>query len=156
MARVERRQHVGDVIGPDRAAAQMTGAQAARLVEVVGGFLLVGEQPARDVQKAAAGLGEFDAPATAQERARLAGVEPQDLRLNELGGEPVLSVDIASPRGERFGGVRVRTRNAWFAARPSGTEPLNKIYAESFVGPGHLQTIQAEAQKALAALSPGG
>ncbi|WP_421937406.1 alpha-D-glucose phosphate-specific phosphoglucomutase [Phenylobacterium sp.] len=98
----------------------------------------------------------LDAPATAQERARLAGVEPQDLRLDELGGEPVLSVDIASPRGERFGGVRVRTRNAWFAARPSGTEPLNKIYAESFVGPGHLQTIQAEAQKALAALSPGG
>jgi phosphoglucomutase len=94
----------------------------------------------------------LDAPATAQQRTRLAGVKPQDLRLDELGGEPVLSVDIASPRGERFGGVRVRARSAWFAARPSGTEPLIKIYAESLISSDHLQAVQAQAKLVLAAL----
>lgn len=93
-----------------------------------------------------------DAPATAPQRARLAGVGPRDLRLDDLGGEPVLAVDVATPRGERFGGVRVKARNAWFAARPSGTEPLVKIYAESLVSPDHLQAVQAQAQQALAAL----
>ena len=68
MACIEGRQHVGDVIGTDRTDTQMAGLEAARLVEIVGRFLLVGEEPARDVQKAATGLGEFDASAAAHEQ----------------------------------------------------------------------------------------
>ncbi|MDP3137513.1 MAG: phosphoglucomutase [Burkholderiaceae bacterium] len=98
----------------------------------------------------------IDAPATTRQQAWLRGLKPQALRLNQLGGEPVLSVEVTSPRGQPFGGVKVKARNGWFAARPSGTEPLNKIYAESSVGPDHLKAIQAEAQAALAALSRGG
>ncbi|WP_375269666.1 phosphoglucomutase [Phenylobacterium sp.] len=97
----------------------------------------------------------IDAPATPRQKAWLRGLKPQDLQLDQLGGEPVLSVEVASPRGEPFGGVRVKTRSGWFAARPSGTEPLNKIYAESFVSLDHLQAIQAGAQGALDALSRG-
>ena len=97
----------------------------------------------------------IDAPATPRRKAWLRSLKPQDLQLDQLGGEPVLSVEVASPRGEPFGGVRVKTRSGWFAARPSGTEPLNKIYAESFVSLDHLQAIQAGAQGALDALSRG-
>ena len=98
----------------------------------------------------------LDARATPRQKAWLRGLKPQDLRLDRLGGEPVLSVEIASPRGEPFGGVKVKAKSGWFAARPSGTEPLNKIYAESFVSLDHLQAIQAEAQRALDALGRGG
>ncbi|MFD3263846.1 phosphoglucomutase [Phenylobacterium ferrooxidans] len=97
----------------------------------------------------------LDAQATLEQKAWLRGLRPQDLQLAELGGEPVLSVEIASPRGEPFGGVKVKAKSGWFAARPSGTEPLNKIYAESFVGPDHLAVIQGDAQRALATLSGG-
>jgi phosphoglucomutase len=97
----------------------------------------------------------LDAPATPQQKAWLRGLRPQDLQLAELGGEPVLSVEIASPRGEPFGGVKVKAKSGWFAARPSGTEPLNKIYAESFVDPHHLAVIQGDAQQALASSSGG-
>ena len=68
MARIEGRQHVSDVIGTDGADTEMPGLEAARLVEIVGRLLLVGEQAARDVQKAAAGLGEFDTPAPSHEQ----------------------------------------------------------------------------------------
>ena len=66
-----------------------------------------------------------------------------------LAGAPVLAIETATPNGEPIGGVRVRTADGWFAARPSGTEALHKLYAESFRGAAHLEALQAEAQTAI-------
>ena len=67
--------------------------------------------------------------------------------ISELAGESVIRILTDAPsNGEPIGGVKVVTPNGWFAARPSGTEPLYKIYAESFLGGDHLARIQSEAQ----------
>ncbi len=89
----------------------------------------------------------LDAPATPQQKALLKAITPDQLPIATLGGEPVLAVSSSAPgSGEPLGGVRVRAQNGWFAARPSGTEDVYKIYAESFLGTEHLQLIQLEAQ----------
>jgi phosphoglucomutase len=67
--------------------------------------------------------------------------------VSELAGEPIDDVLTASPAGAALGGVKVVTRSGWFAARPSGTEDVYKLYAESFQGPEHLERLLEEAQQ---------
>jgi phosphoglucomutase len=95
----------------------------------------------------------LDAPATREQKAMLAKVGPEHVQMAQLAGEPVIAVETAAPgSGASLGGVRVRTRNGWFAARPSGTEAVYKIYAESFLSRDHLQHIQREAQTLIGGL----
>ena len=89
----------------------------------------------------------LEAQAPRLQKAILAKAGPEHLQIVELAGEPVIAVETTAPGGgASLGGVRVRTRNGWFAARPSGTEEVYKIYAESFLSRDHLQQIQREAQ----------
>ncbi len=89
----------------------------------------------------------IDAPATKAQKAALAKLTPEKLRLDTLAGEPVESALTKAPaNGAAIGGLKVSAANGWFAARPSGTEDIYKIYAESFKGEAHLKKIQAEAQ----------
>jgi phosphoglucomutase len=88
-----------------------------------------------------------DAPADAAQKAVLAALSPTALSATTLAGEPVVAAMSHAPgNGAAIGGVKVATENAWFAARPSGTEDVYKIYAESFLGPEHLEAVLAEAQ----------
>ncbi|MFI8199860.1 phosphoglucomutase (alpha-D-glucose-1,6-bisphosphate-dependent) [Streptomyces sp. NPDC085942] len=88
-----------------------------------------------------------DAPATREEKAVLAKLSPRQVKADTLAGEPVTAVLTEAPgNGAPIGGLKVCTDSAWFAARPSGTEDVYKVYAESFQGPGHLARVQEEAQ----------
>jgi phosphoglucomutase len=87
-----------------------------------------------------------DAPATPEQKRLLGGLSPESLTATELAGEPIMQVLTAAPSGAPLGGVKVVTENGWFAARPSGTEDVYKLYAESFKGPEHLERILDEAQ----------
>ncbi|MFJ5048511.1 phosphoglucomutase (alpha-D-glucose-1,6-bisphosphate-dependent) [Streptomyces sp. NPDC098077] len=88
-----------------------------------------------------------DAPATREEKAVLARLSPQQVKADTLAGEPVTAVLTEAPgNGAPIGGLKVCTDSAWFAARPSGTEDVYKVYAESFQGPGHLARVQEEAR----------
>ena len=88
-----------------------------------------------------------EAPATAQQKNQLAALSPQRITSAELAGERIESIQShASGNSEALGGIKVNSANGWFAARPSGTEDIYKIYAESFTGPTHLQRILTEAQ----------
>lgn len=88
-----------------------------------------------------------DAPATPEEKARLKRLSPEAVSATELAGEPIRARLTNAPgNGEGLGGLVVKTDNGWFAARPSGTENIYKIYAESFVGKAHLEAILAEAR----------
>jgi phosphoglucomutase len=92
----------------------------------------------------------IDAPATHEQKAALAGLNPQTVR-GDLAGEPIRQVLTAAPGdGQPLGGVKVMSDGGWFAARPSGTEEIYKIYAESFRGHTHLQQIQKDAQRIVA------
>jgi phosphoglucomutase len=93
----------------------------------------------------------IDAPATSAQKNLLKALSPERLAITELGGEPVRAALTAAPgNGQSFGGIKVITDNGWFAARPSGTEDVYKIYAESFRSQTHLRQIQREAQLAIA------
>jgi phosphoglucomutase len=93
----------------------------------------------------------IDAPASREQKAVLAKLSPDQFPAAELAGEPVLDRLTTAPgNGEPLGGIKVITESGWFAARPSGTEDVYKLYAESFRGPGHLARIQNEAQQLLA------
>jgi phosphoglucomutase len=88
-----------------------------------------------------------EAPANAAQKRALSALRAEQLPLTELAGEPVLqALDRAPGNGAPIGGIKVTSAGAWFAARPSGTEDLYKIYAESFIGPAHLQQVLREAQ----------
>ncbi|HEV7766199.1 MAG TPA: phosphoglucomutase (alpha-D-glucose-1,6-bisphosphate-dependent) [Thermoanaerobaculia bacterium] len=88
-----------------------------------------------------------DAPATPEEKALLGKLSPQQVQANELAGDPIEAILTNAPGdGNAIGGLKVTTSNGWFAARPSGTENIYKIYAESFVSEEHLGRIQREAQ----------
>ena len=89
----------------------------------------------------------IDAPATKAQKAALSKLTPEKLKLDTLAGEPVESALTKAPANNAaIGGLKVSAANGWFAARPSGTEDIYKIYAESFKGEAHLKKIQAEAQ----------
>jgi phosphoglucomutase len=89
----------------------------------------------------------IDAPANAAQRAALARLSPKDVSVSELAGEKIENILTVAPGdGNPIGGVKAITKNGWFAARPSGTEDVYKIYAESFRGRDHLTRIQEEAQ----------
>jgi len=92
----------------------------------------------------------IDAPATAEQKTVLMGLTANSLGVRELAGDPITSVLTAAPgNGASFGGVKVVTTNGWFAARPSGTEDVYKLYAESFRSQDHLRRIQTDAQTLL-------
>ncbi|MDP0399224.1 phosphoglucomutase (alpha-D-glucose-1,6-bisphosphate-dependent) [Tsukamurella strandjordii] len=89
----------------------------------------------------------IDAPADREQKAVLAKLSPEQVSAGELAGEPITAKLTRAPgNGAPIGGLKVTTENAWFAARPSGTEDVYKIYAESFRGPEHLALVQAEAK----------
>lgn len=93
----------------------------------------------------------IDVPASPPAKAALKALKPEQLGLKELAGDPVTAVHTTAPgNGQSFGGIKVETAFGWFAARPSGTEDVNKLYAESFRDEAHLNRIQSEAQAALA------
>jgi phosphoglucomutase len=100
----------------------------------------------------------IDAPATAQQKASLLKLSPREIKPRDLAGDKILSIlDHAPGNGAVIGGLKVSTAKGWFAARPSGTENIYKIYAESFAGQDHLRRIQHEAQAIVdAALSSAG
>ena len=94
----------------------------------------------------------IDAPASKPQKARLAALSPADVTATTLAGEPIASVLTHAPgNGAAIGGIKVVTEHAWFAARPSGTEDVAKVYAESFLGPEHLGRVQEEARAIVAA-----
>ena len=89
----------------------------------------------------------IDAPATASQKSALLRLSASDVRASELAGDPIQSIVTTAPgNGEPIGGLKVVTNEGWFAARPSGTEEVYKLYAESFRGAAHLQRIQEEAR----------
>ncbi|ROT33165.1 phosphoglucomutase (alpha-D-glucose-1,6-bisphosphate-dependent) [Micromonospora sp. HM5-17] len=89
----------------------------------------------------------IDAPATREEKAVLGRLSPEQVTATELAGEPITGILTTAPgNGAPIGGLKVSTESGWFAARPSGTEDVYKIYAESFQGPEHLSRVQEEAQ----------
>jgi phosphoglucomutase len=93
-----------------------------------------------------------DAPATREQKAMMSALSPDAVKAESLAGEPIIARLTTAPgNNARIGGLKVTTENAWFAARPSGTEDVYKIYAESFKGPEHLAQVQAEARDVVSA-----
>jgi phosphoglucomutase len=93
-----------------------------------------------------------DAPASREEKAILSKLSPEQVTATSLAGEPITATLTSAPgNGAPLGGLKVVTGSGWFAARPSGTEDVYKIYAESFRGPEHLAQIQQEAREVVSA-----
>jgi len=93
----------------------------------------------------------IDAPATTAQKNQLKALTGEKLAMTELAGEPVRAALTAAPgNGQSFGGIKVSSDSGWFAARPSGTEDVYKIYAESFRSENRLRQIQQDAQRAIA------
>jgi phosphoglucomutase len=92
-----------------------------------------------------------DVPASREEKTLLGKLSPDQVRASSLAGEPITAKLTEAPgNGAAIGGLKVTTESAWFAARPSGTEDVYKIYAESFRGPEHLAEVQAGAREVVA------
>ncbi|MEO6510079.1 MAG: phosphoglucomutase, alpha-D-glucose phosphate-specific, partial [Nocardioides sp.] len=90
----------------------------------------------------------IDAPANREEKAKLGALSPEDVSATSLAGEEITGKLTEAPgNGAKIGGLKVTTESAWFAARPSGTEDVYKIYAESFRGAEHLAQVQDEARE---------
>ena len=112
-----------------------------------------GKDPGEHYQELTAEFGtpyytRIDAPATPEQRARLEKLSPEAVATTEFAGEPITAKLTAAPgNGAAIGGLKVVAANGWFAARPSGTENIYKIYAESFKDQGHLHAIVSEAQE---------
>jgi phosphoglucomutase len=112
----------------------------------------LGRDPGEVYRELAREFGEpvydrMEAPATAEQKRVLATLSPQNIRSAELAGEKIQDILTRAPGNDAaIGGVKVVADSGWFAARPSGTEDIYKIYAESFKGPDHLRRIQQEAQ----------
>jgi phosphoglucomutase len=112
-----------------------------------------GKDPGEHYRELTAELGtpwytRIDAPATAEEKTRIASLAPESVHATTLAGEPITSKLTRAPgNGAPIGGLKIVATNGWFAARPSGTESLYKIYAESFRSENHLATIVEEAQR---------
>ncbi|MCM4079744.1 phosphoglucomutase (alpha-D-glucose-1,6-bisphosphate-dependent) [Paractinoplanes hotanensis] len=122
---------------------------------------VTGRTPSEHYRDLTAKFGEpayarIDAPATRDEKAVLAKLSPEQVTAKELAGEPITAVLTSAPgNGAPIGGLKVVTEPGWFAARPSGTEDVYKIYAESFRGPDHLARIQEEARAVVSAALRG-
>ncbi|MFB6711150.1 MULTISPECIES: phosphoglucomutase (alpha-D-glucose-1,6-bisphosphate-dependent) [unclassified Streptomyces] len=118
---------------------------------------VTGKSPSERYAALTARFGEpayarIDAPADREQKAVLARLSPEQVTADTLAGEPVTAVLTKAPgNGAPIGGIKVTTENAWFAARPSGTEDVYKIYAESFLGPDHLGRVQEEARGVVSA-----
>ena len=98
----------------------------------------------------------IDAAADREQKAKLAALSPDDVTATELAGEPITAKLTEAPgNGAKIGGLKVTTESAWFAARPSGTEDVYKIYAESFKGADHLHLVQDEAREVVSAALGG-
>ena len=111
-----------------------------------------GRDPGELYERITAELGEpvydrIDAPASAEQKKALSGLNPEQIRQKEMAGEPIKAMFTNAPgNGAAIGGLKVATENGWFAARPSGTENIYKIYAESFLGTAHLQRLFDDAK----------
>jgi phosphoglucomutase len=120
-----------------------------------------GRDPGEHYRELTEALGEphytrIDAPATPAEKARLAKLSPQAVTADRLAGEPILArITNAPGNGAPIGGLKVVAANGWFAARPSGTENIYKIYAESFTDAAHLDAIVTEAREIVTAAFAG-
>jgi phosphoglucomutase len=118
---------------------------------------VTGRTPSEHYRDLTAKFGEpayarIDAPASREEKAILGRLSPEQVTAKELDGEPITEVLTTAPgNGAAIGGLKVVTGSGWFAARPSGTEDVYKIYAESFRGPEHLASIQEEARAVVSA-----
>ncbi|MFB4275865.1 phosphoglucomutase (alpha-D-glucose-1,6-bisphosphate-dependent) [Nonomuraea sp. MTCD27] len=118
---------------------------------------VTGESPSARYRDLVRRFGEpayarVDAPATREEKAVLGKLSAEQVTASSLAGEPITAVQTSAPgNGASLGGVKVSTESAWFAARPSGTEDVYKIYAESFKGPDHLAKVQEEARSLVSA-----
>ncbi|MEV6305224.1 phosphoglucomutase (alpha-D-glucose-1,6-bisphosphate-dependent) [Actinoplanes sp. NPDC051861] len=116
-----------------------------------------GKTPSEHYRSLVARFGEpayarIDAPATREQKAILGKLSPEQVTAKELAGEPITAVLTSAPANNAaIGGLKVVTGSGWFAARPSGTEDVYKIYAESFHGPDHLARIQEEARGVVSA-----
>ncbi len=116
-----------------------------------------GRTPSEHYQELTARFGDpayarVDAPADREQKAKLAALAPEDVTASTLAGEEITARLTEAPgNGAKIGGLKVRTENAWFAARPSGTEDVYKIYAESYLGAEHLARVQAEARDVVSA-----
>ena len=123
---------------------------------------VTGQDPGDRYRELTAELGapvyeRIDGPATPAEKSALKSLSPEQVKATTLAGEPILARLTAAPGNhEPIGGLKVVTENGWFAARPSGTEDVYKIYAESFLGADHLKQIQVEAQAIVKASLSGG
>ncbi|MBO3128744.1 phosphoglucomutase (alpha-D-glucose-1,6-bisphosphate-dependent) [Dermatophilus congolensis] len=116
-----------------------------------------GKSPSEHYAELVAAHGEpayarVDAPANREQKATLKNLSATDVTAEQLAGEPITAKLTEAPgNGAPIGGLKVMTESAWFAARPSGTEDVYKIYAESFKGPDHLAQVQEEAKSVVAA-----
>jgi phosphoglucomutase len=114
---------------------------------------VTGKDPGAHFRKLAEEFGlpyytRIDAPATPEQKAKLGKLSPEAVKESKLAGEPIKAKLTAAPgNGAVIGGLKVVTESGWFAARPSGTENIYKIYAESFKDEAHLDAIVAEAQQ---------
>jgi phosphoglucomutase len=112
----------------------------------------VGKDPGEIYRELTAELGDpvyerIDAPATLEQKAALERLSPRDVQVAEVAGQPIQQILTKAPGdGNPIGGIKVIAKDGWFAARPSGTEEIYKIYAESFLGQDHLRKIEEEAQ----------
>jgi phosphoglucomutase len=113
---------------------------------------VTGQSPSRHYARLVERFGDpayarIDAPATREEKAKLGALSPEQVTATELAGEPITGKLTSAPgNGAAIGGLKVTTGSGWFAARPSGTEDVYKVYAESFRGPEHLAQLQDEAR----------
>lgn len=132
-----------DGIVPGLLSAEMTAREGRDPGELYGAITTALGTPYSD---------RVDAPATAEQKARLSKLSPAQVRSTELAGEPIVQVlDSAPGNGAAIGGIKVISAHGWFAARPSGTEAIYKIYAESFTDENHLHSLIAEANKIVGA-----
>ncbi|MBQ4431178.1 MAG: phosphoglucomutase, alpha-D-glucose phosphate-specific, partial [Synergistaceae bacterium] len=117
---------------------------------------VTGKNPAEHYAEITAKYGtsyyaRIDTPATPEQKAALGKLSPDDIKADTLAGGKITGKFTKAPgNGASIGGLKVTTADGWFAARPSGTENICKLYAESFVSPEHLKKIQEEAQAIIA------
>ena len=140
----------------ERVVARIQSLRAGAEMQAVGGASPSQRYAALVERFGAPAYARIDAPATREEKALLARLSPQQVTATELAGDPITATLTEAPgNAAAIGGLKVTTGSGWFAARPSGTEDVYKIYAESFRGAEHLALLQAEAQELVASALRG-